>query len=113
MSIVKRLLFTSYFLLTCAAAAAQSPTIVEIRVEQESQPLTDPRILGLLETTVGEPLSLTDVRESIRHLTSLSRFDDVQVFEEMVGNGVRLRYVLFPLHPIDRVDFRGVVVLNE
>ena len=95
------------------ATAQTSPTITEVRVEQEGQPVTDPQILGLLETTVGEPLKVADVRESIRHLTSLNRYEDVQVFEEAVGNGVRLRYVLFPLHPIDRVEFRGTVVLGE
>ena len=106
----------AFCILHCAggsSAWAQLPTIAEVKVEQEGQPVTDPQILGLLETTVGEPLKIGDVRESIRHLTSLNRYDDVQVFEEAIGNGVRLRYVLFPLHPIDRVEFRGMVVLGE
>ena len=105
----------AFFLLTFAssASAQQATTIAEVRVEQEGQPVTDPQILGLLETTVGEPLSVADVRESMRHLTSLNRYDDVQVFEEAMANGVRLRYLLYPLHPIDHVDFKGMVALNE
>src|SRR5262245_32431415 len=69
------------------ATAQTPPTITEVRVEQEGQPVTDPQILGLLETTVGESLSVADVRESIRHLSSLNRYDDVQVFDEPVANG--------------------------
>jgi outer membrane protein assembly complex protein YaeT len=107
----------AFCILNCAggtpAWAQLAPLIADVRVEQEGQPVSDPQLLGLLETTVGEPLKIADVRESIRHLTSLNRYDDVQVFEEPVGNGVRLRYVLFPLHPIDRVEFRGMVVLGE
>jgi outer membrane protein insertion porin family len=96
-----------------AAQAPAAPLVADVRVEQEGQAVTDPQILTLIETAIGEPVSVADVRESIRHLTSLNRFGDVQVFQDAVGDGVRVRYVLFPLHPIDRVDFRGTVGLDE
>jgi outer membrane protein assembly complex protein YaeT len=102
-------------LLLASAVAAQSapPTITEIRIEQEGRQVTDRLIDSLMETTVGEPLSMRDVRETLAHLTSLNRYEDVQVFEEPSGAGVRLRYVLFPMHPVDRMEFRGALGLPE
>ena len=95
------------------AYAQPVPLITEVQVEQEGRSVTDPLILGLIETTRGEPLSMADVRETYAHLTSLNRFDDVQLFQEPAGAGVRLRYVLFPLHPVDRIEFRGMLGLPE
>src|SRR5829696_3531138 len=92
-----------------AAASAQEAVgqpIVEVAVEQEGQPVTDPLVRGLIETTVGEPLSMRDVRGTVEHLMNLQRFENVEPSAEPVANGVRVRYVLFPTHPVDRVEFR-------
>ena len=95
------------------ASAQTAPTIVEVRIEQEGRVVDDRLITGLVETTAGKPLSMRDVRETLSHLTSLNRFDDVQVFQEPAGNGIRLRYVLFPLHLVDRMEFRGMLGLPD
>jgi outer membrane protein insertion porin family len=87
--------------------------IAEVVVEQEGRPVTDPVITGLVETHVGSPLDAREVRETISHLMSLNRFDDVQVTSEDAGTGVRVRYVLMPLHPIDRIEFKGTLGLPE
>ena len=96
-----------------ASAQTPPPTITEVRIEQEGQIVSDALVLSLIETQVGEPLSIADVRESITHLTSLTRYEDVQVYQEPAGNGVRLRYVLFPIHAVDRMEFRGMIGLPE
>jgi len=109
-------LYFAFCILHCdGAALAQTPapTITEVRVEQEGRVVSDALVLGLLETTVGEPLSMADVRESITHLTSLGRYEDIQVFQEAVSGGTKLRFQLFPLHPVDRLEFRGVLGLSE
>ena len=95
------------------SAAQTPPVIVDVRIEQEGRAVTDRLITGLVETTVGEALSMRDVRETITHLTSLNRFDDVQVFEEAAEGGVRIRYILVPAHPVDRMEFRGMLGLSE
>jgi outer membrane protein insertion porin family len=95
------------------AAAQSPPTVTEIRVEQEGRVITDPSITSLIENGIGQPLSMRDVRESITHLTSLDRYDDVQVFRDDVATGVRVRYVLVPAHPVDRLEFRGMLGLPE
>jgi outer membrane protein assembly complex protein YaeT len=59
------------------------------------------------------PLSMADVRESITHLISLMRFEDVQVYQDPAAGGVRLRYVLLPIHPVDRIEFRGTLGVAE
>ena len=95
------------------AAAQSPPTIGEVRIEQEGRPVDDRVVSGLIETTVGEPLSMREVRETLTHLTSLNRYEDVQVLQEPLASGIRLRYVLVPLHPVDRVDLRGMLGLSE
>ena len=112
----------AYLLVTChlllaTSLLAQSPpaasTVVEVRVEQEGRTVTDPALLDLIETAVGEPLSISEVRDSIAHLMSLNRFADVPVSQEAVPGGVRLIYQLLPLHPIDRLEFRGRLGVSE
>jgi len=88
-------------------------TVVEIVVEQEGQVVTDPTILNLIQTRVGQPLSVADVRQTSEHLFNLRRFDDVQTTAEQVAGGVRVRYVLVPSHPIDTIRFTGNVSLSE
>ena len=66
----------------------------------ERRPATEPAVIELIETRVGELLSLAEVRESITHLYSLGRFQDVQVDAD--GGppaGVELRYNLVPTAP--------------
>jgi outer membrane protein insertion porin family len=96
-----------------ASAQTTAPVITEVRVEQEGRPVADRLIARLIATAPGERLSMQDVRETLSHLTSLNRFEDVQVLQEPADGGVRLRYVLVPRHPVDRMEFRGALGLPE
>ena len=96
-----------------ADAAAGQDLVVSVLVEQEGIPLAEPVITSLIETTPGEPLLMHQVRETITHLMSLNRYEDVQVFQEPVPGGVRVRYLLVPLHPIDRLEYRGALGVDE
>jgi outer membrane protein insertion porin family len=96
-----------------AAAQEPQPTITEVRVEQEGRVLTDPELLALIETRIGRPVSMEEVRDSIAHLNGLNRFEGIEVRSEKAAGGVRLVYTLHPLHPIDRVEFRGTPALDE
>jgi outer membrane protein assembly factor BamA len=100
----------------CPPAFAQAPEsaaprlgqrVVEIRLVREGQPIEDPTVLALVETHVGDPLSMAQVRASITHIFGLGRFQDVQVEALDAAGGVALRYNLIPLHNVERVDFRG------
>ena len=106
-------LHSAFCILHSDVALAQNPQIAAVIVEQEGQPVTDPVITALVETTPGEPLVMREVRETIAQLMSLNRFEDVQVSEQPGPNGVTLRYALLPLHPVDRVEFRGALGLPE
>ena len=87
--------------------------VVSVVAEQEGQPVTDPVVLSLIDTKVGQPLSMVDVRGTTDHLYNLRRFDDIQTSVEPVAGGVRVRYVLMPSHPIDEIEFRGNVALSS
>jgi outer membrane protein insertion porin family len=105
--------FLLALLFPAATHAQVGEPIVEVVIQQEGQGVTDPLVLGLIETTVGEPLAMRDVRETIEHLTSLRRYDDIQPTAENVPGGVRITYVLFPSHPVDRVEFTGALGVSE
>ena len=86
-------LHVAFCILSSGAASAQTPAppIVAVEVQQEGEPVKDPLVLSLLQTRPGMPLSIADVRESITHLISLTRYEDVQVYQDPVPGGVRLR----------------------
>ena len=108
------LLSTVYCLLTPAAlASAQSQAIIGVTFEQEGIPIVEPVLTSLIKGGAGVSLSMRDVRETITHLMSLNRYEDVQVYQDVVPGGLRLRYVLVPLHPIDRLEYRGALGVTE
>lgn len=88
-------------------------TIADVRVEQEGRTVADPNVLALVETTAGEPLSMRDVTETTTQIMSLGLFEDVQTTIETAPGGVRVRFLLLPLHPVDRVEFHGQLGLAE
>jgi outer membrane protein insertion porin family len=99
--------------LTPTARAQVGQPIVEIQLDQEGEVVNDPVVIRLIETRVGDLLSIRSARETITHLMSLGRYEDVQVFSEPAAGGVRVKYILIPQHPIDRVQFTGVIGLSE
>jgi len=98
---------------TAVAQTGAAPTIVGIDVQQEGEAVNDPLVISLLQTRPGMPLAIADVRESITHLISLTRYEDVQVYEDPAPGGVRLRYLLVPVHLVDRLEFRGTLGIPE
>lgn len=87
--------------------------IIDVHILSERRPADEPGLLELIETRPGRPLAMIDVRESISHLFSLGRFQDVQVDAAAAPGGVRLTYLLVPLHSVSAVDFRGTLGLSD
>jgi outer membrane protein insertion porin family len=105
-----------------AAAAAQQPPgapFVGLRVDSvelaiEGQPSDDASLKLAIQTRTGQPLSMIDVRETIAHLYSFGRFEDVQVdAQHTATGGVALRYMLEPIHVVTRVEFKGDLGVSE
>ena len=82
-------------------------TVSEVTLVREGRVLRDPSVLELVETEVGQPLSMRQVRESLTHLFSLGLFEDVQVIAGLTESKLSLRYDLRPLAVIDRIEFKG------
>ncbi len=87
--------------------------IVEAEVVVEGFRTSEATVRELIETRAGEMLSMADVRETIAHLFSLGRYQDIQVEAFAEGAGIRLRYNLIPIHSVQRVQFRGELGLSE
>jgi len=110
-------------LLAAAASLAAAQTMAsryagrvvqDVRLQIERIPAVDQALLDLLEIRRGEALAIDKVRESIQHLYSLGRFQDVQVeAEDGADGGVVLTFNLIRLRSIERILFRGQLGLSE
>jgi outer membrane protein assembly complex protein YaeT len=87
--------------------------ISDVRILLEGREAADPVLLDFVETRRGQPLAMSAVRESIAHLFSLGRFEDVQVEASDSADGVELTYNLVPLHAVADVDYEGNLGLSE
>lgn len=86
-------------------------TSVQIEVEGRREP--DASLLPLLEVRVGQPLRADAVRESLAHLFNLGRFEDIVVSAYPDGSGVTVVVSVVPVHPIDRLQLRGSLGLDQ
>src|SRR5207248_4940261 len=67
-------------------------------------------LVRVVETQPGQALTIGAVRESIAHLFSLARFDDIRVDAQLVDTGhITLRYDLSPIHPVTHIEFQGAL----
>jgi outer membrane protein assembly complex protein YaeT len=81
--------------------------IVSVRLALRGRETVDPALSRVVETRVGRPLSMVEVRETITHLFSLARFEDVRVEASLEGGGVALQYDLVPVRPVTKMVFTG------
>jgi hypothetical protein len=67
------ILHFAFCILHYTIAVAQTPSeptgvdqpVVAVQIEQEGQPVTDSAITSLIQTRVGQPLSMRDVKETL------------------------------------------------
>jgi outer membrane protein assembly complex protein YaeT len=110
-------------LLLCLAprAAAQSMvaryvgrTVEEVRLFIENTPVAEEALLELIQVRTGRPLSMEDVRDSIVHVFSLRRFQDVRVnASDAPAGGVSVRFDLVPVHLVQELEFAGNLALSS
>ena len=102
--------------LTAGAATAQQylgRTIADVQVEVVGVPLADPAVVELVETRIGEPLTMIHVRSTIDHLVGLGRFEDVRVFATPSEQGVVVRWLLMPVRRISAIVLDGEAQVPE
>src|SRR5206468_11374426 len=78
-----------------------------VRLVLEGHETTEPALMQVVETRVGQPLSMAEVRQTIAHLFSLGRFEDVHADATLEAGNVMLTYELTRIHPVARIDFTG------
>ena len=81
--------------------------VVAVQLVSDGRPINDAAVLELVETQVGVPLSMRQIRESVTHLFSLGLFETVEVDGSLLGDGVALKYDLIPLQVIEWIEFEG------
>ena len=97
-----------------AAARYVGKPVETIETFIENTRNLDPAIDDLIQLRVGQPLSIEAVRESITHLYSIGRFQDVQVdATDAPGGGASIRFTLVPVHTVQKLEFSGELALDE
>ena len=97
-----------------AAARFVGKPVEQVQVFVENTPNTEPALDDLVQVKVGQPLRMEAVRESISHLHSIGRFQDVTVdASDAAAGGVSLRFTLIPLHTVQEIQFSGTLALSE
>jgi outer membrane protein assembly complex protein YaeT len=81
--------------------------VASVRLSVEGRESRDARLLLFVDPLLGRPLSMLDVRQSVVHLYSTGRFEDVQVRAANGAGGVTLHYELVPAHPVERLQLTG------
>lgn len=89
------------------AAAYVGKSITSVTLMEEGRRLDDQMLLSLIESRAGTPLSMAAIRETIAHLYSLGRFQEVSVEAVDEGEGVRLTFLLVPVHSVQSIEFTG------
>jgi len=78
-----------------------------VRLVIEGRPTVEPALTAVVATLAGRPLSMGDVRQTVVHLFSLGRFEDVRVDATLENGRVALRYELSPIHSVAKIRFVG------
>lgn len=81
--------------------------VVDVAFVSDGLPVRDDAVDELVETKVGFPLSMREVRESVTHLFSLGRYESVEVEGRLLSGGVALQYALVSLQLIERIEIDG------
>lgn len=98
---------------TARAGQHLGQTVADVRVEVSGVALADPAVIELVETRIGEPLTMLNVRATIDHLVGLGRFEDVRVFASRSDQGVIVRWSLTPVRRIGKIEIEGDAQLPE
>jgi len=87
--------------------------IMQVQLELEGVEVREPALIDVVTTRVGQPLGMSQVRETIGHLFGFGRYEDVQVRASLMAGGVGLVYDLIPIHRVRALEFRGTLALSE
>src|SRR5579862_2894460 len=94
-----RVCVSSWLIVVCVCGISRAAVddfigkpIGSVRLLIEGRDVSDPAISAFIETQVGQSLSMSQVRDTIAHLFSLRRFEDVRVDATLENGRVALRY---------------------
>jgi outer membrane protein insertion porin family len=82
-------------------------TIAAIQIEIEGDRIDSTNLIDVLQLRTGTPFVEAAVRESLAHLRGLGRYESVSLAVQPEGDGVALAFSLIPLHPINKLEFKG------
>ena len=94
--------------LAASASEYEGKRISAISFEPAAQPLLPVELQTKVKLTVGQPLRLEDVRQSISQLYASGRYLEISVDAQAAGNGVALKFITTSTQFIREVTVTGV-----
>src|SRR5450432_279974 len=95
------------------AQSIEGQTITSIEVSYVGpQTVSKDRVLANMKTKVGSPYSETTAEEDIRGLYDTGKIQNVRIFGEPVGNGVRVQVILATRALVTEIEIDGAKELS-
>ncbi len=103
---IKSLLFIILFLLATMNCFAQNKLILDIKVTGNKN-ISNELILSTISLKIGDYLETNKVSESIKSLYKLNVFDDVNISEDPMNNGIKIVVDVVELPVIKSITYKG------
>ncbi len=95
------------------ASEDSNPFLIKSIEIQGSETMPAETILGIIQTRVGEEVSLKQIREDVKVLFKFGQFSDIQVNSSGTEDGIHLTFVLKEWPKIKEIDLSGNEKLSD
>ncbi|MDR1191789.1 MAG: outer membrane protein assembly factor BamA [Verrucomicrobiales bacterium] len=96
------------------ATAARGPIVKDIEIEYEGPHSVDRSvIISNMRTTIGQPYSLSAVEEDVRNLYATGLFVNLRIYDEPLGDGLKIMVLVQPKPIIRELAVAGCKVITE
>lgn len=94
--------------------AVRGPIVKEIEIEfAGAQSVDRSLILSNMRTTIGQPYSPAAIQEDVRNLYATGQFVNLRIFDEPLGDGVKVVVIVQPKPIIKQIVVTGTERISE
>ncbi len=95
-------------------SAARGPIVKDIEIEFAGATSVDRSlILSNMRTTVGQPYSAAAIQEDVRNLYATGQFVNLRIFDEPLGDGVKVVVIVQPKPIVKQIVISGTERISE
>lgn len=95
-------------------SGARGPIVKDIEIEFAGATTVDRSlILSNMRTTVGQPYSAAAIQEDVRNLYATGQFVNLRIFDEPLGDGVKVVVIVQPKPVVKQIVISGTNRISE